>query len=183
MKHGESNFGKFLNIRCVINNRYGVNNKCVEVVMWFTDAFQILPQHVSVIQCLHQEVLFTSKATQTISVLWIVWVAFEVNTTPWLRQWIAETCWGKIWNASVMWFTDAFQILPQHVSVIQCLCQEVVFTSKATQTIYVLWIVWLALEVNATPWWRQWIAEICWGKIWNASINHTTTSTHLLVTS
>jgi hypothetical protein len=44
-------------------------------------------------------------------------------------------------------------------------------------------IVWVAPEVNTTPWWWQWIAETCWGKIWNALINQTTTLTHLLVTS
>jgi hypothetical protein len=36
---------------------------------------------------------------------------------------------------------------------------------------------------NTTTWWWQWIPETCWGKIWNVSINYTTTSTHLLVIS
>jgi hypothetical protein len=31
----------------------------------------------------------------------IAWAAFEVNTAPWWWQWIAETCWGKIWNAFI----------------------------------------------------------------------------------
>jgi hypothetical protein len=123
--------------------RYKVTNKCVKIIVWFISAFQILPQHVSAIHCHHQEVVFTSEATQTISVLWmydyglqfvqccqrsrdatklqsldswphwtncnpysyihntdIVWVASEVNTTSWWWQWIAETCWGKIWMQS-----------------------------------------------------------------------------------
>jgi hypothetical protein len=34
-----------------------------------------------------------------------------------------------------------------------------------------------------TPLIKEWLAETCWGKIWNVSINPATTSTHLLVIS
>jgi hypothetical protein len=51
------------------NTRYEVTNKCVEVVVQFTDAFQILPQHVSAIYCHHQGVVFTSESTPAICVV------------------------------------------------------------------------------------------------------------------
>jgi hypothetical protein len=42
---------------------------------------------------------------------------------------------------------------------------------------------WVTSEVNTPPWWWQRIAETCSGKIWNVSMNHTATLTHLLVIS
>jgi hypothetical protein len=51
--------------------RCEITNRCVEAVVWFIDAFQISPQHVSASHCHHQWVVFTSEATQPISVLWM----------------------------------------------------------------------------------------------------------------
>jgi hypothetical protein len=62
--------------KTMLLHRYKVTNKCVKVVVWFVNALQILPQHVSAIHCHHQGVVFTSGATQTIGVLWmsLMWI-------------------------------------------------------------------------------------------------------------
>jgi hypothetical protein len=112
---------------------------------------------------------------------------------------------SKITNKCVeiaVGFIDAFLDFPHHVSASNCHHQGGRSALEATQARSVLWLhhattnhtgrmvihihpqyrsCLIASKALRPPWWWQLLAETCWGKSKNASINPTVISTHLLV--